>query len=247
MKHHNLLFPTPYTSSYPFVANRRKFQPFQPLKVTSGRRKAKWNLGQHSGSHMVPGIKGLRGHGTETFKYWLDWWTGLLTQETCRTVLRLGMPESSESPIPNTHAFRLQREKTWCSGWVQSLFSCAWLFATPGTVAHEAPLSMGFSRQEYWSELPYPPSGDLPNLGIKPASGSSPLAPPGKPKAGVLKPAGSLKLQISPHHNTLSQNLDSEGKIRAQISSSRRNGVGGSSPPHPTPGVFRFQWWQEEP
>ena len=42
--------------------------------------------------------------------------------------------------------------------------------ATAWTVAHQAPLSMGFSRQEYWSGLPFPPSGDLPNTGIKPTS-----------------------------------------------------------------------------
>ena len=41
------------------------------------------------------------------------------------------------------------------------------------TVAHKAPLSMGFSRQEYWSGLPCPPPGDLPNSGIKPMSLSS--------------------------------------------------------------------------
>ena len=44
------------------------------------------------------------------------------------------------------------------------------LFATPWTVAHKAPLSMGFSRQEYWSGLPFPSPGDLPNPGIKPRS-----------------------------------------------------------------------------
>ena len=44
------------------------------------------------------------------------------------------------------------------------------LFATLWTVAHQAPLSMGFSRQEYWSRLPCPPPGDLPDPGIKPAS-----------------------------------------------------------------------------
>ena len=179
---------------------------------------------------MVPSIKGLRGHGTETFKYWLDWRTGLLTQKACRTVLMLGMPESSESPIraPMPSGSRERRPGVAeCS-----LFSCAWLFAMPGTAAHQAPLSTRFSRQEYWSGLQCPPPGDLTNLGIKPASGSSPPAPPGKPKAGVLKPAGSLKLQLSPHRNTLSQNLDSEGKIWAQISTSRRNGVGSSSPPH---------------
>ena len=42
------------------------------------------------------------------------------------------------------------------------------LFATPWTVAHQVPLSIGFSRQEYWSGLPFPPPGDLPNQGIEP-------------------------------------------------------------------------------
>ena len=48
------------------------------------------------------------------------------------------------------------------------------LFATPWTVAHQAPLSMGFPRQEYWSGLPFPPPEDLPDLGIKTASLMSP-------------------------------------------------------------------------
>ena len=46
--------------------------------------------------------------------------------------------------------------------------------ATPWTVAHQAPLSMKFSRQKYWCGLPFPPPGDLCNLGIKPASPVSP-------------------------------------------------------------------------
>ena len=41
------------------------------------------------------------------------------------------------------------------------------LFATPWTVAHQVPPSMGFSRQEYWSELPFPSPGDLPDSGIE--------------------------------------------------------------------------------
>ena len=44
------------------------------------------------------------------------------------------------------------------------------LFATPWTVAYQAPPSMGFSRQEYWSGLLFPSPGDLPNPGIKPKS-----------------------------------------------------------------------------
>ena len=48
------------------------------------------------------------------------------------------------------------------------------LFATLWTVAHQAPLSMGFFRQEYWSRLPFPPPGELPDPGIEPTSPSSP-------------------------------------------------------------------------
>ena len=47
------------------------------------------------------------------------------------------------------------------------LLSLVQLFATPWTVAHQAPLSMGFTRQEYWSELPFRSPGDLPNPGIE--------------------------------------------------------------------------------
>ena len=68
---------------------------------------------------------------------------------------------------------------------------------TPWTVALQAPLSMGFSRQEYWSGLPCPPPGDLSNLEIESMSLTSPalagrfllLTPPGKPKSAILKPA----------------------------------------------------------
>ena len=45
-------------------------------------------------------------------------------------------------------------------------------FATPWTVAYQAPPSMGFSRQEYWSGLPFPSPGDLTDPGIKPSSPS---------------------------------------------------------------------------
>ena len=55
----------------------------------------------------------------------------------------------------------------------QSL-SCVQLFVTPWTVACQAPLSMGFSSQEYWSGLSFPSPGHLPNPGIKPTSPVSP-------------------------------------------------------------------------
>ena len=59
--------------------------------------------------------------------------------------------------------------KSLILGKVKSL-SRVRLFVTPWTVAYQAPLSMGFSRQEYWSGLPFPSPGDLPNPGIEPGS-----------------------------------------------------------------------------
>ena len=61
------------------------------------------------------------------------------------------------------------------------------LFATPWTVAYQAPLSMGFSNQEYWSGLSFPSPGDLPDPGIEPGSPTFQAdvltsEPPGKPK-----------------------------------------------------------------
>ena len=66
------------------------------------------------------------------------------------------------------------------------LLSRVRLSATSWTVAYEAPPSMGFSRQGYWSGLPFPSPGDLPDLGIEPGSpalqaDALPSEPPGKP------------------------------------------------------------------
>ena len=66
------------------------------------------------------------------------------------------------------------------------LLSCVQLFATAWTVAHQAPLSVGFPRQGYWSGLPFLPPGDLPHPAINPGSpavqgDSLPSEPPGKP------------------------------------------------------------------
>ena len=55
-----------------------------------------------------------------------------------------------------------------------SVLSHVRLFATPGTVAHQAPLAMKFSRQEYWSGLPFTTSGYLPNPGSQPMCLASP-------------------------------------------------------------------------
>ena len=54
--------------------------------------------------------------------------------------------------------------------YVLSHFSHVWLSATLWTVGYQAPLSVGLSRQEYWSQLPFPSPGDLPDLEIEPTS-----------------------------------------------------------------------------
>ena len=65
--------------------------------------------------------------------------------------------------------------KTWKIIWVSKCksLSCVGFFVTPWTIAYQAPLSIGFSRQECWSGQPFPSSGDLPNPGIKPRSPAS--------------------------------------------------------------------------
>ena len=65
-------------------------------------------------------------------------------------------------------------------------------FGTPRTVVHQAPLSMGFPRQEYWTGLPFPSPGDFPDPGIEPASpaladGFFTTEPPGKTSISLTK------------------------------------------------------------
>ena len=115
-------------------------------------------------------------------------------------------PTFSSSVIPFSSCLQsfpasgfFPNELALCSTWwyfmcvcvcVWHRFSCVWLFVTLWTITHQAPLYMEFSRQEYWSGLPCPPSGDLPDPGIEPTSlmspalagrSSLPLVSPGKP------------------------------------------------------------------
>ena len=76
--------------------------------------------------------------------------------------------------------------------------------ATPRAVAHRAPPAMGFSRQEYWSGLPFPSPGDLPDPGIEPASpelaGSFfPPKPPGKPVYVIV----CVQIYTNTHYSSL--------------------------------------------
>ena len=77
-------------------------------------------------------------------------------------------------------------------------------FVIPWAVAHQAPLSMGFSRQEYWGRLPRPPAGDLPDPGIEPGSPTVqedflPSGPPGKPYNPYLR-ITLFRIQINSVH-----------------------------------------------
>ena len=76
------------------------------------------------------------------------------------------------------------------------------LFVTPWTIASQAPQSMAFSRQECWSELPFPSPGDLPNPGIEPGSpalqpDALPSEPPGKPKTDYNYNAVLIKILMT--------------------------------------------------
>ena len=78
------------------------------------------------------------------------------------------------------------------------------LFATPWTVAYQAPPSIGFFRQEYWSGLPFPSPGDLPDPGIEPGSPTFQAdaltsEPPGKPNLLTVVHNNSYT-QLNAHH-----------------------------------------------
>ena len=80
-------------------------------------------------------------------------------------------PMDCSLPGSSVHGIFQARVLEWGAiAFSLSHFSCVQLFVTPWTVALQAPLPMGFSRQEYWSGLPFPSPGDLPDPGIEPVS-----------------------------------------------------------------------------
>ena len=92
--------------------------------------------------------------------------------------LRLPREISITSDVQMTPPLWQKVKTNWRASWWKwrkvkvkvKLLSRVWLFATPWTIAYQAPPSMGFSRQEYWSGLPFPSPEDLPNPGIEPRS-----------------------------------------------------------------------------
>ena len=72
------------------------------------------------------------------------------------------------------------------------------LFVILWTTAHQAPLSMGFFRQEYWSELPFPSPGDLPDPGIQPLSQpASPVSPALQANSLPSEPSGKPQMSLT--------------------------------------------------
>ena len=121
------------------------------------------------------------------------------------------------------------------------LLSHGWLFGTLWIVACQASLSVGFSRQEHWSRLPFPPPGDLPDQGIEHssltspalASNSLPLVPPGKPLNGYESPWMALSVSHS-GHSAVSDSMRSHGLSPLSMEFSRQEYRSGY--PLPSPG-----------
>ena len=117
-------------------------------------------------------------------------------------VCRILVPWPGIEPTPS--AVKTQSPNHWTTRkfpTIPCFYSVTWsevkslsrvrLFVTPWTVAYQAPPSMGFSRQEYWSGVPFPSPGDLPNSGIEPWSptwqaNALTWEPPGKPYSVAL-------------------------------------------------------------
>ena len=118
----------------------QRAEPSTPVKM----RQHSWWAGGVSGS-------GLSANGLRSPKPWWDWLTSLFT---C-TLLGV-LTTATQEPIPISRSLLCTK-------------SCP-TFCDPMTIAHQTPLSMGFSSQEYWSGLLFPSPGDLPDPGMKPRS-----------------------------------------------------------------------------
>ena len=116
----------------------------------------------------------------------LLFWNNLRLEETAKIVQRILTSPSVMGWLvspPNSLSWSPNPQYLWVWLYLERVLKGHWLhacsvmfssFETPWTVAHQAPLSMRFLRQEYWSGLPFPPPVDLPNLDIEPMSLASP-------------------------------------------------------------------------
>ena len=112
-------------------------------------------------------------------------WFGSATDQSTYYCLPTKSPFDPQNTPVCSLTLNLRNRKHSSGGEVKSL-SGVQLFVTPWTIVYRAPPSLGFSRQEYWSGLPFPSPGDLPNPGIEPRSPELQAdallpEPPGKP------------------------------------------------------------------
>ena len=118
----------------------------------------------------------LQEHRHSSLSHGWGWW-----MSSCYCAIDWNEPQFTSSlPVEVVKPV----DRRWCG---ESMRSRVHLLATPWTGARQAPLSMGFPRREYWSGLPFPPPGDLPDPGIEAASpalasGFFITEPPGKPE-----------------------------------------------------------------
>ena len=113
--------------------------------------------------------------------------------------------------------------------YVLRCFSCDQLLVTPWTVACQAPLSMGFFRQKYWTRLPFPSPGNLSNPGIKPMSLASPAPladslpsePPGEPH--IHTDNGILLCRNNETLPFVTTWMDPEGIMLSEVNQSQKH------------------------
>ena len=105
--------------------------------------------------------------------------------------------------------------------------SRVWLFVTPWAVAHQAPLSMGFSRQEYWSGLLFPSSGDLSSLGIEPSTSQlsswhCPAVPPWSWGIRMPRTRGGNSSAFSSHSSPQAYTTDHKDRVQPPTTEKER-------------------------
>ena len=113
-----------------------------------------------------------------TLKFWAVWcsfkWVFIDTETNNKLIFKLYLPGQELEIVKSCWWIQWNNEDSGVSTGncvcvcMVSQFSHVQLFVTLWTIAHQAPLSMGFSRQKYWSELPCPPPEDFPHPGIEP-------------------------------------------------------------------------------
>ena len=143
------------------------------------------------------------------------WWECKLAQSLWKTVWRF----LEKKPLKTDQPYDLAIPSLVWKKWKWKSLSHVQLFVTPWTAACQAPLSMGFSRQEYLSGLLCPPSEDLSDPGIKPASLTSlldwqvdslPLGPPGRPVTKNKNSNLKRYMHLNVHRSTIYNSQDME-------------------------------------